>query len=135
MKVEVVPVELSTFKKIFMPGGYVAFRALCDGKYCGTLEAQHGVVGDRNVLEVRGIYVRSPVRRQGIGTRLYNAALDAACAQRRLLASTSRSPGAHSHDFWAKQIAKGRAVAVPGTETIVMRSCRFRTLSGARRKP
>ena len=132
-KVQIVRAELSPLRRMMMPGGYVSFRAVCEGnRYCGTIEAKHGVVADRDVLVVDGIYVPARARRQGIATKLYEAALAEACSQRRFLASTNRVPGAHSHDFWAKQIAKGRAVAVPGTETIVMRSCATLDLSGAR---
>lgn len=59
------------------------------------------------------IDVPSSHRRQGIATKLYEAAANEACKRRSRLASVERNPGAHSTDFWKKQVAKGRARAVP----------------------
>ena len=90
------------------------FRATCDDAFCGQIDVYRRAarVGGRVVWPVNSVYVAPTHRRQGIAMKLYEAAAQAVCARRGRMASTNRSVGAHSHDFWAKQLAKGRAVAV-----------------------
>lgn len=77
-------------------------------KPVGTLE----VSGSHGALVVASIDVTGP-RRKGIGTALYEAALDLACRTRLTLRSDQmRSPYAES--FWQKQTTKGRARCLPG---------------------
>ena len=90
----------------------LVFQALCDGgSYCGQIDLYRSKkrIGGRTTWEINSVYVPEARRRQGVATKLYETAAQAACDRRGHLASTYRSPGAHSHDFWAKQLAKGRA--------------------------
>jgi GNAT superfamily N-acetyltransferase len=64
------------------------------------------------VWGVSSLYVDPIYRRRGVATSLYEAAALFACKKRGRLASISRNPGAHSEDFWKKQLLKGRAFAV-----------------------
>jgi GNAT superfamily N-acetyltransferase len=96
-------------------GGKLAFRfdAYCDAYVCGTITVVRTPkpVGGRVSWNVRSIYVDGDRRRQRIGTRLYEAAAREACRRRGQLVSVAgnRDPGAHSHDFWAKQARRGVA--------------------------
>lgn len=92
-----------------------AFEAVCDGQACGRIEAHRmgRKVGGRVAYKVMRIDVDIEYRRKGVATKLYEAAANEACRRRSRLASTERNPGAHSTDFWKKQVAKGRAKAIP----------------------
>jgi GNAT superfamily N-acetyltransferase len=118
----------------------IEFEATCDGRQCGRLTAHRTKVGGRVVYTVDRVDVHEPYRRQRVATRLYEAAHAEACRRRARLASTQRNPGAHSNDFWRKQIAKGRAELLPGQKTrnqyyqgIVITNCETWSLDGLRR--
>lgn len=93
----------------------IAFKAECDGQACGRIEAHRmgRKVGGRVAYKVMRVDVDAEHRRKGVATKLYEAAANEACRRRSRLASTERNPGAHSIDFWRKQVAKGRAKAFP----------------------
>lgn len=120
------------------------FRALCatsiDEQRCGYIEATRAPrkVAGRVVYKVTNVFVDESRRRQGIATKLYEAAAREACRRRGRLASTERNPGAHSNDFWRKQFVKGRAFEhVPrGTNhaAYVLRDCPSPALDGVRRR-
>lgn len=117
-----------------------AFEALCDGRWCGEISAYRLLkrVRGRVVYTVGSIEVATSARRRGIATKLYEAAANEACRQRRRLASTNRSAGAYSNDFWQKQVAKGRARAVRRRygmpPAYVLIDCPVTTLARARRR-
>jgi len=120
----------------------IAFRAECNGSSCGRIEAHRkfSKVGGRVVYTVMRIDVDPEHRRKGVATKLYEAAANEACRRRARLASTERNPGAHSIDFWKKQVAKGRAKAFPirGADEdrytrYLLLDCPVMDLSGARR--
>lgn len=126
------------------------FNALCptgNGEVpCGYIKAvkAKGKVARRVVYYVRDVDVKEGFRRQGIATALYSAAAQEACSLRGHLASLgeNRNPHAHSHDFWAKQAQKGRAIAVRTRSaksgqaffpTFIITDCPAPSLGGARR--
>lgn len=118
-----------------------AFRAFCDGAECGRITASRVDLRSRVVYRVGRVDVVESARRQGVATKLYEAAAAEACSRRGRLASTERNPGAHSIDFWEKQVRKGRADAFPirgadaGRYTrYVLKDCKQRDLSGLRRR-
>lgn len=92
-----------------------AFEAECDGQSCGRIEAhkKFGKVGGKVVYAVMRVDVDAEHRRKGVATKLYEAAANEACRRRGRLASVERNPGAHSTDFWKKQVTKGRAKEFP----------------------
>lgn len=133
MKLEIREVET---------GGKISieFEALCDGAHCGRLRAHRKAVGGRVIYSVDRVDVDEPYRRQRVATRLYEAAHAEACRRRSRLGSTERNPGAHSHDFWAKQLAKGRAEVLRGQKRrnknfqgIALKDCSSTTLDGVPR--
>jgi len=122
--------------------------AVCDGEECGILTLEEGVVARQvgrkvlkhPVLKVDEINVFAPFQRRGVATKLYEAAADLACEDGVQLASIYRLPWAKSNEFWAKQIAKGRATVWsrdPGAnrhrDQIILNSC-VRDLSGVRKR-
>lgn len=69
--------------------------------------------GGKRLLKVGHIKTVRGARRSGIGTALYEIALEKACAEgRQLVSDDSRSEWAEA--FWRKQRAKGRASCVSG---------------------
>jgi GNAT superfamily N-acetyltransferase len=117
---------------------YFAFEAQQDGEEVGSIVAAKRKVRGRTVYVVKSVRVAEPMRRRGIATRLYEAAAQEACRRRGHLASMERRAEAYSHDFWAKQEAKGRVEVIrPRIEQpIYILDCAFaRDLSGARRRP
>lgn len=110
-------------------GGRISFMfaALCNGSACGHISAHRLArkVGGRVVYGVDDVRVSETARRKGVGTKLYEAAANEACARRGRLASTNRLSEAHSNAFWEKQEAKGRAVRVrqPGEHAFVLTDC------------
>lgn len=98
----------------------VSILAKCDGRVCGSMDIARGdllsSLGDQplddRMFLVEGVYVDDNYQRHGVGTRLYEAAAEFACANGATLASGQRLRGAHSNDFWRKQIAKGRATTL-----------------------
>lgn len=116
------------------------FRATCDGEFCGQIDVYRrtGPIGGRVVWPVNAIFVATAQRRKGVATKLYEAAAQAVCKRRGHMASTNRSTGAHSHDFWQKQVAKGRARVVRrrhgAQPAYILTSCPVTTLAGRRRR-
>ena len=111
---------------------------------CGEIVVTHTTVDGHDVWAVDSIDVGGPYQRRRIGTQLYEAAAREACRRGGRLASTYRLPGAHSHAFWQKQIAKGRAVTHENFITdragvrhdrpiYILRDCYVATLEGRRR--
>jgi len=90
------------------------FAVECDGDLVGFLETRKG----KGSWVVDGVYVDEPYQRRRIGTALYEKAAAEACRRGAPLASVSRSKGARSHDFWAKQLRKGRAKKRGDTYTL-----------------
>lgn len=86
------------------------FTAYCGDEECGEILVD--LVPEQNALNVATIVVHPKFQRQGVATILYEAAAKKACEDGLRLMSTSRMPGAHSNDFWRKQVAKGRAEEV-----------------------
>lgn len=140
MSVYIVPAET---------GGKNSFRfdAVCPtnsgGRVCGSINVVRaiGKIDGRVAWFVNGINVDADRQRQGIGTKLYEAAAAEACRRRGRLASLGRhrNPGAHSHDFWAKQARKGRVTAVrtrggAGAPTYVVTDCPPPPLDGVKRR-
>ena len=119
-------------------GGIISFRfnALCsttEGNVrCGRIEVTRirAKVDGRVAYQVTNVHVDDAHRRQGIATKLYEAAAREACRRRGRLASTDRNPGAYSHDFWAKQERKGRATRV--RKNYVITDCPPPALDGPR---
>ena len=72
-----------------------------------------GLSKPKSVWIVENIGVEPEYRRKGYATALYAAAAKFACKKRSRLASTRRTSGAYSNDFWAKQARKGRATFYP----------------------
>ncbi len=116
------------------------FRATCDGVFCGQIDVYRRAarIGGRVVWPVKSVFVAATHRRQGVATKLYEAAAQAVCKRRGHLASTNRSDGAYSHDFWAKQEMKGRAVRVRRRygmpPAYVLRDCPAPTLARPQRR-
>lgn len=119
-------------------GGKLSFRfdAYCGERVCGSINVVKlsKPVGGRVSWNVRGIHVDASHRRQRIGTQLYEAAAREACRRRGQLVSIAgnRDPGAHSHDFWAKQ-ARLRAATVTRTGSYAL-PCPVTTLGRSRRR-
>lgn len=98
----------------------LAISAYCDDRECGQITIARGDVLsgvsdqplDEHLFVVEGIYVEDQFQRAGVGTRLYEAAAAFACANGGALATNHRMKGAHSIDFWRKQIQKGRATTI-----------------------
>lgn len=94
-----------TTRACFEEDDVARITALVDGKRAGSLE----LYGDDGGLVVGTIEVSDKHRRRGIGTALYEAAVELGCRARLPVMSDSmRSPFAEA--FWRKQHAKGRAV-------------------------
>lgn len=91
-----------------------AFKALCDRVACGDIRVvKHPrPIAGKAAWVVRNVHVPEGFRRQGIATKLYEAAAQAACRRRGRLVSAARNPGAHSNDFWSKQDARGRVLVI-----------------------
>jgi len=86
-------------------------------------------------MKVARIDVDESVRRQGVGTKLYERAARIACESRYgkpLVSDTDRSP--MSEGFWRKQVDKGRAVRDETSRSFYVLSCPApRSLKGAKR--
>jgi GNAT superfamily N-acetyltransferase len=116
------------------------FKAFERGLPVGYIEAYrmgknlHGNVA----FAVENVFVQEGVRRAGVATKLYEAAAERACERGGKLASTVRTPGAYSHDFWRKQHDRGRAVLIERTSgkqpAYMLTSCDVKSLSGSRKK-
>lgn len=106
---------------------------------CGHLSARRLLkrVGGHIAWTVDNIHVDPYYRRRGVATKLYETAAQAVCTRRGHLASTNRSTGAYSNEFWQKQVAKGRARAVRRRHGMppayVLTDCPVTTLARARR--
>lgn len=92
------------------------------------------------IWNVAHIEVEPGFRRQGIATKLYEAAAREGCRRDAIpLGSTSRTPNSESNQFWAKQFAKGRAVryrsAYPGMtpDVFVLKHCAITALDGVQK--
>ena len=89
----------------------------------------------KTFMRVARIDVDESVRRQGIGTKLYERAAKVACEARYgkpLASDTSRSP--LSEGFWRKQERKGRAQRDYISNSFYVLSCPApRSLKGTRR--
>ncbi len=126
------------------PGVVIGFRAFCrrgasPEAFCGriVIGRHYRRVKGRKVFSVEHVDVVPAFQRQGVATKLYTAAADAACDRHGRLASMHRSVDAHSNAFWQKQVAKGRAVSVRrrhGQPPIyLLDRCPTPSLRGARR--
>jgi GNAT superfamily N-acetyltransferase len=91
------------------------FDAFCKGAEAGSIRVHkaRSKIKGKTVWTVDNVNVGYSFRRQGVATKLYEAAAQAVCRRRGSLASIERDYGAHSMDFWLKQEAKGRARRVP----------------------
>ena len=90
--------------------GGAHITAYLDGEEVGSLSLDT----DRGALVVGMIHVDDKVKRKGIGTVLYEAAVDLGCKTKLAIRSdNTRSPFAEA--FWRKQESKGRAVCRKGS--------------------
>lgn len=89
----------------------------------------------KTFMKVARIDVDASVRRQGVGTKLYERAARIACEARYgapLASDTDRSP--MSEGFWRKQTGKGRAQRDETSRSFYMLSCPApKSLKGTRR--
>jgi GNAT superfamily N-acetyltransferase len=89
----------------------------------------------KTFMRVARIDVDESVRRQGVGTKLYERAARVACEARYdvpLASDTDRSP--MSESFWRKQVDKGRARRDDTSRAFYVLSCPApRSLKGTRR--
>lgn len=90
---------------------FVGFNLNCGDEHVGHLIL---VKEGEKLLVVDEIEINPNFRRKGYATTLYETAARFACEDERVLASYHRLEGAHSTDFWSKQVQKGRAVVHPG---------------------
>lgn len=102
----------------------LAFDLECGGRRVGYITAHKAnkKVGGRVVFAVGEVVVAEEYQRRGFATRLYESAAAEACRRRSTLASVERHPGAHSTDFWEKQVRKGRARRLRG-DRFLLTSC------------
>jgi GNAT superfamily N-acetyltransferase len=119
-----------------------SYRLLCDGSTEGMLDTfqagAHAGQGIRKGDEIIESVIVSPeYRRQGAGTKLYEAAAQGACKRGARLVSRDRLPDAKSHNFWAKQARKGRVETHgKGDDAIHILDCESASdLSGLRVQP
>jgi hypothetical protein len=90
-----------------------SYKVVCDGyDEVGWIHGHITERGGKRVMRVDNVDVDSSYQRAGNATALYEALAAEACRKRVPLYSEERTKGAHSHDFWAKQHAKGRAKIV-----------------------
>ncbi len=102
----------------------------------------YGIRGRKKVWHVGNVDVDVDRQRQGLATKLYEAAAAYACKNGGVLVSDDRLVDAKSNDFWWKQVQKGRARIVdngyPDGEFVykaVVLDCKASAdLSGIRRK-
>lgn len=87
----------------------IGFDYRCAGEVVGKIGAVKRRVDGRTAWIVRDVTVPFAHRRKGVATKLYEALAQAVCAKRGRLVSYERTEGAHSTDFWEKQVRKGRA--------------------------
>lgn len=129
MKCEILEVETGSANSM-------EFMAVCNQSPSGRISAFKTKVTGKTAYTVRDIYVDTTRRRQRIGTRLYEAVAKEACRRRSRLASTGRLTEAKSHDFWEKQVRKGRARKVNrrGQQPAYLLDCPVTSLDGARRR-
>lgn len=107
------PTYTVTCRRVQLPGRPSATRcwASPEGSRRVLGEMVLNPVRDGKHLAVNMVTVDDRYQRCGVGTRLYEAALAAACEQGlRLASDTQRTDG--SEGFWQKQVAKGRAQCV-----------------------
>jgi hypothetical protein len=83
-----------------------------DGRYIGTIDAKQNSYGPfpKNEWHVRGVGIEEEgTRRQGIGTRMYQALAEnlRALGATRLCSDSQLTT--ESRGFWEKQVRKGRA--------------------------
>lgn len=91
-------------------GGGAHIRAFFDGEEVGSLSLD----ADRCALVVGMIHVDDEAKRKGIGTALYEAAVDLGCKTKLAIRSdNTRSPFAEA--FWMKQQRKARAMCLTGS--------------------
>lgn len=92
---------------------YFELEARCGQTTCGWIKVMRALTRThgRTAWVVRNVIVDERYRRRRIGTQLYEAAAHEACRRRGQLVSKAgmRTPGAYSHDFWAKQARMGYA--------------------------
>lgn len=81
------------------------FDVLVDGKFVGGID----LTPHQGHLTVGRVNVETPLRGEGAGTQLYEAALREACKAGLPLSSDSYR-SAFAEAFWRKQARKGRAV-------------------------
>lgn len=68
--------------------------------------------GDKKSTAVGKLRVRAELHRGGLGTKLYEAAAEAACREFRQPLSSDYKRSLSAQRFWEKQVKKGRAVCV-----------------------
>jgi GNAT superfamily N-acetyltransferase len=85
------------------------FELVCGGERQAAIHAARKKVAGKVRFVVAGVNVLESFRRQGLATKLYEAAAQEACRRRAPLASYERI-GDMSRHFWDKQMRKGRAV-------------------------
>lgn len=85
------------------------YEVVCGGERVGAIMAARKKFAGKVRYAVFGVNVLEKARRQGIATRLYEAAAAEACRRRAPLASFERVGGGRSRAFWDKQMRKGRA--------------------------
>lgn len=93
-------------------GAYL--RAYINGERAAAMNLAEAFVRDDAVLVVENVIVKDEYQRCGIGTKLYERAMQLACADGIQLASDEiRSD--QSEGFWKKQLSKRRAKCIRGT--------------------
>lgn len=92
---------------------HLNFRVVCDGyDEVGWIFGTVVKDGRRRYVRITNVEVDSAYQRKGYATKLYEALANAACRKRLKVRSDERVTGAYSHNFWAKQLRKGRAKVV-----------------------
>lgn len=91
------------------------------------------------VAKVVSIRVDEKWRREGIGTKLYEAAAKEACRKFKRPLASDRSRSSMADGFWEKQVRKGRAVCAQSREDgscvfYRLKDCGVKDLSGLRKK-
>lgn len=100
--------------------------------------ARYGFSPKQQLWFIGEVDTARAAQRKGLATRAYEALAAYVCRRGGVLISNGRLAGAHSNDFWRKQVQKGRAHIVdqapPGGEftyRVVALDCRHaRDLSG-----
>jgi GNAT superfamily N-acetyltransferase len=146
-----------TIKRTLSAKTEFAMEARCSRKLkgksepCGSINAEYYIPSNGEpdtgpFWSIVNVEVNPAMQRQGIATRLYEAAAKEACRRDATpIGSNIRTLASPSNQFWAKQFAKGRAVRYSHMRwhgeygelfidhpTYVLRHCGITALDGTR---